>query len=49
MEEVINDNYAVIKCERCSADGAMLAFDWALLCSQCKSLDYREWEYGQLG
>lgn len=48
---MINDTehgYVVIKCERCGMDGGQVAYGWAILCDQCKSLDDQEWwEDGQ--
>lgn len=35
--------YVVIKCERCGMDGGTVAYGWAILCDQCKSLDDQEW------
>lgn len=48
---MINDTeqgYVVIRCERCGMDGGQVAYGWAILCDQCKSLDDQEWwEDGQ--
>ena len=43
---MINDTeqgYVVIRCERCGMDGGQVAYGWAILCDQCKSLDDQEW------
>jgi len=39
-----DSGYIRVFCERCGMDGAQVAYGWAVLCSQCKSLDDREWE-----
>lgn len=46
LRQVIDETeqgYVVVKCERCGMDGGMVAYGWAILCSQCKSLDNNEW------
>jgi phage FluMu protein Com len=46
LRQVIDETeqgYVVVKCERCGMDNGMVAYGWAILCSQCKSLDDNEW------
>ena len=38
-----DDSYVVIRCQRCNAEGGMATYGWAILCSQCKSLDDQDW------
>jgi hypothetical protein len=40
----LENGYVTVHCERCGMDGGQVAYGWAILCSQCKSLDDREWE-----
>lgn len=44
VDDDVEDGYVTVRCERCGMDGGQVAYGWAILCSQCKSLDDREWE-----
>jgi hypothetical protein len=44
LENENDSGYVVVRCERCGMDGGQVAYGWAILCSQCMSLDGKEWE-----
>lgn len=43
-DDDVEDGYVTVRCERCGMDGGQVAYGWAILCSQCKSFDDKEWE-----